>query len=495
VARELLMLCVRELAAAVRAGDVRAVEALAAYEDRIDQLDGTLGAYRRRCSERALTEAAAVDSARDRGDALGALAGVPMGLKDIFVTEGVETSCGSKILEGWVPPYHGTAAQRLAGAGSVLLGKHAMDEFAMGSSNENSAYGPVANPWATDHVPGGSSGGSAAAVAAGLAAFALGTDTGGSIRQPAALCGIVGFKPSYGRVTRAGMVAFASSLDQAGPMTRCVRDAALVLATIAGADPLDAGCATEPVPDLVAACDRGVQGMRVGVHRESLDREGLATDVRQAFDDALAVLVDAGAEIVDVDLPHADKAIATYYVLSMAESASNLARYDGVRYGLRANPAGSLRAMNEATRDAGFGAEVKRRILMGTFVQRKDSYDEYYGRAMKVRTLIARGYDAAFERCDVIASPTSPVAGFKRGERIDDPLTMYLSDVFTIGANLAGLPAISVPSGFSKDPELPIGLQLTGRRFDEVRVLAAAAAHEDATAWHRRRPPALGGTP
>ena len=491
VSGDLATLALGPLAAAIAAGEVSAADALAAYRVRIDAYDPAIGAYRRRCDDRANAEAAAVDAALKRGDSVGPLTGIPMGLKDILVTKDVETSCGSKILEGWIPPYEGTVASRLTAAGAVLMGKHAMDEFAMGSSNENSAYGPVGNPWDLDYVPGGSSGGSAAAVAAGLAAFAVGSDTGGSIRQPASLCGIVGLKPSYGRVTRAGMVAFASSLDQAGPMTRCVRDAALVLGVIAGADPLDATCLSQPVPDFVSACERGAKGLRIGVHRESMDRDGLDQEVRAAFETALAVVRDAGASIVDIDLPHSDKAIATYYVLSMTEAASNLARYDGVRYGPRVERS-SLLGMYEATRDAGFGKEVKRRILLGTFLQRKDSYEAYYGRAMKVRALIARDYDAAFQRCDVIASPTSPVAGFKRGERVDDPLTMYLSDIFTIGANLARLPAISVPAGFTKSPRLPIGVQFTGRTCDEATVLAVATAHEDATAWHTERPARFG---
>lgn len=484
-------LSVRALSEAIAAGEVTAVDALAAYRSRIDTADETLGCYRVRCDARAEAEAVAVDKTRSAGGTLGPLAGVPMGLKDIFVTEGVPTGCGSKILEGWIPPYDGTVANRLRAAGSVLLGKHTMDEFAMGSSNENTPYAPVRNPWHHGYVPGGSSGGSAAAVASGLAAFAIGTDTGGSIRQPAALCGIVGLKPSYGRVTRAGMVAFASSLDQAGPMTRNVRDAALVLQSIAGADPRDGTCLDVPVPDLRAACDQGIVGLRVGVHRAALEHDGLATDVRLAFDAALAVLRQAGASVVDIELPHADVAIATYYVLSMAEAASNLARYDGVRYGLRVERP-SLQQMYEATRETGFGPEVKRRILLGTFVQRRDAVDAYYGQASKVRTLIRRDYEQAFASCDVIASPTSPVAGFALGDRVDDPLAMYLSDIFTVGVNLAGLPAISIPAGFSAEPQLPIGLQLIGRPLDEATVVAAAAAHEDATDWHTRRPPAIG---
>lgn len=477
-----------ETAKRVRAGDVSAAETLAAYRARIDAQDPTLQIYLREARERADAEAAAVDRARSGGEPLGPLAGVPMGLKDNFVTRGVETTCGSKILGGWVPPYEGTHASRLAEAGALLLGKHGMDEFAMGSSNENTPFRVPRNPWDAQCVAGGSSGASAASVAAGLATFAVGSDTGGSIRQPASLCGVVGLKPSYGRVTRAGMIAFASSLDQAGPITRDVRDAALVLSVLAGADPLDASASDAPVPDLVAACERGASGLRIGVPRSALS-EGVDEEVKAAFEAALGVLQASGAELVDVELPHADASIPTYYVLAMAEASSNLARYDGVRYGLRA-PAKDLRGMYEATREAGFGEEVKRRVMLGTFVLRKDSFDAYYGRAQRVRTLIARDHQAALQRCDLIASPTSPVAGFRRGERTHDPLAMYLSDIFTVGANLAGLPAISVPCGFARDPRLPIGLQLVGRRFDEETVLAAAAAYEAATPWHRERPEA-----
>ena len=477
-----------ETAARVREGEVSAAEILSAYRARIDAQDPTLGIYLREARARGDEEAAAVDAARSRGDTLGPLAGVPMGLKDNFVTRGVETTCGSKILGGWIPPYEGTHASRLAEAGALLLGKHGMDEFAMGSSNENTPFRVPRNPWDPECVAGGSSGASAAAVAAGLAAFAIGSDTGGSIRQPASLCGVVGLKPTYGRVTRAGMIAFASSLDQAGPIAREVRDAALVLGVLAGADPLDASCSERAVPDFVAACERGVAGLRIGVPRAALG-EGVDDEVRAAFEAALEVMQSAGAQCVDIELPHADASIPTYYVLAMAEASSNLARYDGVRYGLRA-PAEDLRRMYEATREAGFGEEVKRRVMLGTFVLRKDSFDAYYGRAQRVRTLIARDHDAALKQCDLIATPTSPVAGFRRGERTHDPLAMYLSDIFTVGANLAGLPAISVPCGFARAPRLPIGLQLVGRRWDEETVLAAAAAYEASTSWHRERPEA-----
>ena len=485
---------VRAIAAGVQEGSLRATDVLAAFEAQADASEPHLHAYLVRAKDHAAARAEAIDAARDRGETLGPLAGVPIGLKDIFVTEGMHTRCGSKILEGWMPPYSGTHAKALADAGAVITGKLAMDEFAMGSSSENTPFPAAGNPWSLDHVPGGSSGGSAAAVAAGSCAAALGSDTGGSIRQPASLCGVVGLKPSYGRVTRHGMIAFASSLDQAGPLTRDVRDAAALLQVLAGPDPHDSTCLDAPVPDYLAACDRGAKGLRIGVHRAALDHEALEPCVRQAFEQSLAVLTEAGATIVDVDLPHFDHAIATYYVLCTAEAASNLARYDGIRYGHRESRP-SLRETYEATREQGFSAEVKRRILLGTFVLRKESYATYYGRAQKVRRLIQRDYEAAFQKCDVLASPTAPGPAFRRGERDDNPLAMYLSDVFTIGANLAGLAAISVPAGLSpvtdERPALPIGVQLLAPSLGEPVLLAAAAAHEDATEFHRLRPPPL----
>ena len=494
------MLSARALATAVRSGAVSAVEVTSAYLEQLHATEPILHAYRCVLPERALAEAAAIDAARRGGEPLGPLAGVPIGLKDIFVSEGVETTCGSAMLAGWIPPYQGTHARRCAEAGAVLLGKQAMDEFAMGSSSENTPFEPVRNPWALEHVPGGSSGGTAAAVAARSCALGLGTDTGGSIRQPASLCNVVGLKPTYGRVSRYGMIAFASSLDQAGPLAREVGDAALALQVLAGHDPHDATSLAAPVPDYLDAVDRGadegVGGLRIGVDRRTLELEGLDPEVRERFEDALAVLVGAGATLCDVTLPNFDHAVATYYVLCTAEASSNLARYDGVRYGLRrARP--SLRETYAATRHDGFGAEVQRRILLGTFVLRAECYDDYYGRAMKVRTLIARDFADAFSHCDLIASPTSPVPGWRLGEKLGDPLAMYLSDVFTIGANLAGLPAISIPAGFSRAselrPALPIGLQLIGPRLGEPVVLRAAAAHEAATRWHLQRP-SFGGS-
>ena len=476
---------VRDLAESVRTGTRSAVSIAEGFIERA-RATSSLGAFRAPTFEVALQQAEAVDRARADGDAVGPLAGVPVGLKDIFVTEGIPTSCGSRMLEHWVPPYDGTVARRLRESGAVLIGKLAMDEFAMGSSNENTPFEPVRNPWDLGRVPGGSSGGTAAAVAARACAFGMGTDTGGSIRQPASLCGVVGLKPTYGRVSRHGMIAFASSFDQAGPMTRDVRDAAVVLETLAGPDPADATASRAPVDDYLAACERGAAGLRVGVHRAALELDGLEPAVRSTFEAALGRLTDCGATLVDIDLPHFDAGIAAYYVLATAEAASNLARYDGMRWGLRA-PAQTLLETYAATREEGFGDEVKRRILLGTFVLRADSYEAYFGRAMRVRTLIARDHEEAFRQCDVIASPASPCTAFVRGDRTGDPLAMYVSDVFTVGANLAGLPGISVPAGFD-DAGLPIGLQLVGDRFAESTLFAAAAAHESTGDWHRRAP-------
>ncbi|PRQ09630.1 Asp-tRNA(Asn)/Glu-tRNA(Gln) amidotransferase subunit GatA [Enhygromyxa salina] len=493
---DILARSARALASGIRRGELSAVDVTQAHLEQIQATEPALHAYRCVTSELALEQAAAVDRARAAGAQLGPLAGVPVALKDIFVTEGVATTCGSAILSGWVPPYQGTHAQRLADAGAVLLGKLAMDEFGMGSASENTPFEPVHNPWAVGHVPGGSSGGTAAAVAARSCALGLGTDTGGSIRQPASLCNLVGLKPTYGRVSRHGMIAFASSLDQAGPMTREVGDAALALGVLAGVDPSDATSLDAPVPDYLAAVDAGalgqLAGTTIGVHRRALELDGLDAEVRARFEASLAVLADAGARVVDIELPHFEHAVATYYVLCTAEASSNLARYDGVRYGLRrARP--SLRETYEATRHDGFGVEVKRRILLGTFVLRAESYADYYGRAMQVRSLIAQDYAAAFTRCDMIASPTSPVPSWRIGAKVDDPLALYLLDVFTIGANLAGLPAISIPAGFTtSSPRLPIGLQLIGPHLAEPALLRVAAAHEAATAWHLERPPATG---
>jgi aspartyl-tRNA(Asn)/glutamyl-tRNA(Gln) amidotransferase subunit A len=452
---------------------------------RIDAADRTLHAFHTVTAERALARADEIDrnGARWRD---APLAGVPVALKDNLCTRGVPTTAGSKILESFVPPYDATVVARLERAGAIVVGKTNCDEFAMGSSTENSAFGPTFNPWAVDRTPGGSSGGSAVAVAARMAPLALGSDTGGSIRQPAAFCGVVGLKPTYGRVSRYGLLAFASSLDQIGPLTLTVEDAALALNLIAGVDAADATSASEAVPDFTTALTGDIRGARIGVPRRLL-ASGVDAEVSAAFRGALDAIAARGATLVDIDLPHAKHAIAVYYLLATAEASSNLARYDGVRYGFRAAGADDLRSMYGRTRARGFGPEVKRRIMLGTYVLSAGYYDAYYLKAQQVRTLILRDYDQAFERVDLVAMPTCPTSAFKIGERVADPLQMYLADVFTVSANLAGLPAISVPCGFTST-RLPVGLQLTGRRFDEATVLRVADAFERDTGWWKWEP-------
>jgi aspartyl-tRNA(Asn)/glutamyl-tRNA(Gln) amidotransferase subunit A len=472
----------REIRDAVASGRASAVEVCRSTLDGIDALNGRLNAFLSVAADRALHAAAAVD--RDPGRARLPLAGVPIALKDNLCTRGMPTTAGSRMLDGYVAPYDATVVERLEAAGAVIVGKTNCDEFAMGSSTEHSAFGPTRNPWDLSRAPGGSSGGSAAAVAAGLVPAALGTDTGGSIRQPASFCGITGFKPTYGRVSRYGLLAFASSLDQIGPLTRTVDDAVLLLSVIAGHDPRDSTSSGDG--DLDWRSSDGLAGMRVGVPREWL-REGTDPQVLAALDVALDQLRGAGASLVDVTLPHASHAIPVYYLVATAEASSNLARYDGVRYGHRAT-SGTLAEMYERSRGEGFGREVKRRIMLGTYVLSAGYYDAYYRKAQQVRTLIARDYDQAFTLVDVIALPTSPTAAFPLGERTDDPLRMYLADTFTVAANLAGLPAISVPCGFTDD-HLPIGLQLVGRAGNDSSVLRAAAGYEALTSWTGARPP------
>jgi aspartyl-tRNA(Asn)/glutamyl-tRNA(Gln) amidotransferase subunit A len=408
------------------------------------------------------------------------LAGVPLGVKDVMVTRGVRTTAGSKILGNFVPPYDCTAVARLEAAGAVLLGKTNCDEFAMGSSTENSAYGPVRNPRDLSRVPGGSSGGSAAVVAAGTAVAALGSDTGGSIRQPAAFCGIVGLMPTYGRVSRYGLIAFASSLDHIGPLTKTVKDAALLLGVIAGRDPMDSTSADVPVPDYVEEIGKPVKGLRLGVPKEYFG-EGLDPEIRTAVEAAIQQLAEAGCEVVPVSLPHTPYAIPTYYLVATAEASSNLARYDGVRYGHRARNGGSLSEMYRRTRDEGFGPEVKRRIMLGTYALSAGYYDAYYLKAQRVRTLLTRDFEQAFTMVDAIITPTTPTPAFKLGEKTDDPLAMYLNDIYTVTGDLVGVPGISVPCGHSREG-LPIGLQILGRHFDEATVLRLAHAYEHASA-------------
>ncbi len=463
-------------AKAVRDKKISSRELTRALLSRIERINPKINAYVTVLPEAAMREAEARDEEIARGIVRGPLHGVPMALKDIFCTKGIRTTCASRILSDFDPPYDATVVERIRSAGAVLLGKQNMDEFAMGSSTETSYFGPVLNPWATDRIPGGSSGGTAAAVAAGTCFAGVGTDTGGSIRQPASLCGVVGMKPTYGRVSRYGMIAFASSLDQAGPIARTVPDAAVVLAAIAGYDRRDSTSVAVPVPDYVAATGRGVKGMRVGLPREYFT-EGQDASVKAAVEKALTSLISLGAEAVEISLPHTGYALSTYYIIAPAEASSNLARYDGVRYGYRAAGAKGLIEMMSRTRAEGFGEEVKRRVMIGTYALSAGYYDAYYGKAQKVRTLLRRDFHEAFDHVDVILTPTAPTPAFRVGEKVDDPLTMYLSDIYTIPANLAGIPGISVPCGMSPDG-LPVGAQLLGRHFDEESLLAAAAVIE-----------------
>jgi aspartyl-tRNA(Asn)/glutamyl-tRNA(Gln) amidotransferase subunit A len=434
-------------------------------------------AYLRLSPERALEQASRVDQAIARGEDPGPLAGVPVGVKDVIVTRGVVTTCASRLLENYVPPYDATAITKLEAAGGIILGKTNCDEFAMGSSNENSAYGPVRNPVAPDRVPGGSSGGSAAVVAQGTAVLSLGSDTGGSVRQPASFCGVVGITPTYGRVSRYGLAAFASSLDHIGPFARSVKDAATLLGVIAGRDPHDATSAAAPVPDYTAQLDRNVKGLKLGLPREYL--KDLTGESHTLLMRAVDTLKSLGCEVREISLPATDSAIAAYYIIATAEASSNLARYDGVRYTNRSSASNTLASMYQATRGEGFGAECKRRIMLGTYVLSHGYYDAYYLKAQKVRTLIARDFSNAFEQVDAIAAPVSPFPAFKLGEKVDDPLAMYLSDIYTITGSLAGIPCMSVPCGKTSDG-LPVGMQILTRHFDETTMLKLADAFEHA---------------
>jgi len=464
--------------------EISSVELTQAHLDRIDRLEPQLNAYIRVTGDIALAQAVRADEAMRRGEA-GELAGIPMALKDILSTVGVPTTCGSRILENYVPQYNATVVDRLAASGAVVLGKTNMDEFAMGSSNENSAFGPVHNPWCLERVPGGSSGGSATAVASSEAVYALGTDTGGSIRQPAALTGTVGLKPTYGRVSRYGLVAFASSLDQIGPITRTVADAAAVLGVIAGPDPRDSTALNAPVPDYSAALTGDIRGLRVGIPREYFG-DGLDSEVRVVVERAIEVLQSLGARAVPISLPSSEHALSTYYVISPAEAMANLARYDGVRYGLSL-PGDDIWSMYALTREAGFGAEVKRRIILGTYVLSAGYYDAYYRKAQQVRTLVRRDFDAAFGEVDVIVGPTTPTPAFPIGAKVDDPLQMYLNDVYTVPINMAGITAVSVPAGLASG--LPVGVQIIGRALDEETILRVGDAFERETGHNLLRPP------
>lgn len=477
-----------EIREQVASGATSAVDVTRAYLARAEELNPKLSCFLYVDQEGALAAAAQVDRAREAGEDLGPLAGVPIAVKDNLCTRGVRTTCASRILGDYIPPYDAHVVEALRASGAVILGKTNLDEFAMGSSNENSAFGNVLNPWDLERAPGGSSGGSACATAAGLAALALGSDTGGSVRQPGAFCGITAIKPTYGRVSRYGLIAFASSLDQVGPMARSVREASLLLEVIAGHDARDATSADRETGAYHAACGSGVKGLRVGVVRDQLD-ELQDSDVRQGVETALAGLEKEGATLVDVALPHAKHAVSVYYLIAPAEASSNLARFDGIRYGLRVTAKDLTDTYNE-TRGQGFGPEVRRRIMLGTYALSAGYYDAYYLRAQRVRTLIRRDYDAAFELCDVLCTPTTPTPAFALGEKTSNPLEMYLADIFTLPPSLAGLPALSTPCGLSADG-LPIGVQLVAPPFDEEPLCSAAQVVEDACGLVTSRPPAF----
>ena len=475
---DLTSLTMNEATRLLRLGSLSSADLVTAHVERIERLDPRVKAYLRFTPELWEKQAEEADRRIRQGDA-GPMAGIPIAVKDVLCVRGVETTAGSKILRGFRPPYTGTAVGRLFDAGAVMLGVTNCDEFAMGSSTENSGYFPTRNPWDLERVPGGSSGGSAAAVAAGEAMIALGTDTGGSIRQPAALCGVVGMKPTYGRVSRYGLIAFASSLDQIGPFARSVDDAALTLSLMAGYDPLDATSSARPGMEVLNNYAAGVKGMRLGVPREYYDVKGIEPGVKAAIDAALFILQKAGAEIVDVSLPHTDYGLAAYYIIAPAECSSNLARFDGVRYGLSEVDAPNITEQYMRVRRKGFGIEVRRRVMLGTYALSSGYYDAYYLKAQKVRTLIKRDFDEAFQKCDAIVSATSPTVAFPIGSKTQDPLSMYLCDVLTLGANLAGLPGISVPCGTAD--ALPVGLQVVGPQWGENVVLRVARAYEEAS--------------
>ena len=480
-------LTARQIAAKVTNKELKAREVVDAFLAKIEAQDTNIHAFLTVTAEQARAQADGIDDQIARGESVGALAGVPVALKDNLCTRGVETTCASKILQGFRPPYDATVVQKLVSAGAISLGKVNMDEFAMGSSCENSAYFPTRNPWNTKTVPGGSSGGSAAAVAADFAPLALGSDTGGSIRQPAAYCGIVGLKPTYGCVSRYGLVAYASSLDQIGPMTRTVEDAALMLGVIAGADPYDSTSVPRTVPDYTKSLVGDLTGVKIGLPNEYF-AEGIETDVKASVLAAVGILRDLGATVIEnISLPSTDYALAAYYVVAPAEASSNLARYDGVRYGPRAKGATGHIDLFEKTREEGFGSEVKQRILTGTYALSAGYYDAFYMKGMQVRTLLRQEFDNAFTQCDALATPTAPTTAFGIGEKTDDPLAMKLCDICTIPANMAGIPALSLPCGFDASG-LPIGLQLMGPAFSEELLLKIGYAYQQVTDWHARRP-------
>ena len=480
---ELVWLTVAEARRKLDAGEISSVELTEAHLREIDRVDERVHAYLHRSSDVALEQAAAADKRIAAGDA-APLTGIPVALKDVLVTTDAPTTAGSKILEGYRSPFDATVVTKLRDAGAVFLGKVNTDEFAMGSSTENSAYGLTRNPWDLSRVPGGSSGGASASVAAGEAMLSLGSDTGGSIRQPAGFCGIVGLKPTYGRVSRYGLIAFGSSLDQIGPFSRTVEDSAMMLGTIAGVDPRDSTSMPLDVPNYVSQLDGDIRGMKIGVARE-YRVDGMEPGVAAATDAAIERFRELGAEIVEISLPHTKYALATYYITAPAEASANLARFDGVRFGL-SKDAGSLKEMYEQTRGEGFGPEVKRRIMLGTYALSSGYYDAYYVKAQKVRTLLKADFDAAFTEVDAIIAPTSPTVAFRIGARTDDPVAMYLADIWTIPANMAGIPGIAIPCGFSDD--MPVSLQVFGKAFDEATMLKVAHAYEQSAPWHERHP-------
>jgi aspartyl-tRNA(Asn)/glutamyl-tRNA(Gln) amidotransferase subunit A len=483
---DLYQLGITEAHGLLKKRQISALELTRAVLERISAVEEKIDAFLTVMADQALAQAEAAERAIAAGDCRP-LTGIPLAVKDVICTRGLRTTCGSRILEGFIPPYDATVIARLKEEGAVILGKLNMDEFAMGSSTENSGFKPTRNPWDLACIPGGSSGGSAAAVAAGMCLGALGSDTGGSIRQPASHCGVVGVKPTYGRVSRYGLVAFASSLDQIGPLCRSVGDAALMLNAICGYDPSDSTSVPLDVPDYGAALAQDLLDVRVGIPAEYSASEGLDPEVHSAVEGAVRTLEALGAKRVDVSLPHTRYAVAVYYVIAPAEASSNLARYDGVKYGYRSEAAADLMDMYRSTRSRGFGPEVQRRIIIGTYCLSAGYYDAYYGKASQVRTLIVEDFKRAFEACDVIACPVAPTPAFRIGEKIDDPLTMYLSDIFTLSANLAGIPAMSLPCGFSA-AGLPIGLQLMGRHFNEAMLLRVAHQFEQATEFHKKKP-------
>ncbi len=477
---------IHEAADLLKNKDISAVELTRSVLERINAVEPLIGAYITVTAEQALAAAETADRAISRGD-IARLTGIPLAVKDLICTRDIRTTCASKMLENFIPPYDATVMKKLNAAGAVLIGKANMDEFAMGSSTENSGIKITRNPWDLARVPGGSSGGSAAAVAADMCLGALGSDTGGSIRQPASHCGIVGFKPTYGRVSRFGLVAFASSLDQIGPLTKDVTDAALLMNIIAGHDPKDATSVDLPAPDYISGLGRDIRGLKIGVPKEYQGHKGIASEVQKAVDHAAQIFGDLGAQFIDISLPHTEYAVAAYYLIAPAEASSNLARYDGVKYGFRAENFSDLMEMYCRTRSAGFGPEVKRRIMLGTYALSAGYYDAYYKKASQVRTLIRDDFENAFKLCDIILAPVAPTTAFPIGQKIDDPLAMYLSDIFTLSANLAGIPGLSVPGGFSGEG-MPVGVQLLGNFFDEQTLLTAAYQFEQATETHLKKP-------